>query len=214
MFKVEGFPVDEGESFAEKSICSLRLSRVRRALVWACCSVWDEDYMRVNKKEKGFLELWFHLLQATARHRSATSDLERERGMDWSNHVFKQCLIRLRHFQFLETGRWVVSYHPLVLSLLPPPGQFPSLHPSPTTSNRNPQKMGFLSGLCCVSSKHTTDPDDEKRPRPRNKPPRYNRHNLPSIVVEDPAPWVVKKHDKLELLSDGMIVIGPPSQRS
>jgi len=73
--------------------------------------------------------------------------------------------------------------------------------------------MGFLSGLCCISSKHTTDADDEKQPMRRNKPPRYNRHNLPSIIVDDPAPWVAKNHDRLELRSDGTIVIAPPSQR-
>ena len=53
--------------------------------------------------------------------------------------------------------------------------------------------MGFLSSLCCISSKHTTDTPDEKLPRRRDKPSRYNKQNLPSIIVEDPAPWV-KNH--------------------
>lgn len=70
--------------------------------------------------------------------------------------------------------------------------------------------MGFLSGLCCVSSKHTTDADDEKQLRPRNKQPRRNRPNLQSIVVEDPPPWVAKKHAKLERLSNGAYVVTPP----
>ena len=74
--------------------------------------------------------------------------------------------------------------------------------------------MGFLSGLCCISSKHTTDSGDEKRARPRTRPPKYNRHNLPSIVVEDPAPWVARNYDKLELRSDGTMVITPPAQKS
>lgn len=71
--------------------------------------------------------------------------------------------------------------------------------------------MGFLSLLCCISSEHTTDADDEKRPRPRDKPPKYNRQNLPSIVVDDPAPWVVN-HGKFELQGDGIMVITPPPQ--
>jgi hypothetical protein len=71
--------------------------------------------------------------------------------------------------------------------------------------------MGFLSSLCCISSKHIADKDDEKRPRPRVKPSRYNKHNLPSIVVEDPAPWVTN-HGRLELRSDGTMVMTPPPQ--
>jgi len=54
-FKAVVFPVDEEESFAERSIGSLRLSSVRRALVWACCSVWDDDYSRsrgLNNRKK------------------------------------------------------------------------------------------------------------------------------------------------------------------
>jgi len=71
--------------------------------------------------------------------------------------------------------------------------------------------MGFLSSLCCISSKHTTDTPNEKLPRRRDKPSRYNKQNLPSIVVEDPAPWV-KNHSKLELRSDGTLVITPPPE--
>lgn len=91
-------------------------------------------------------------------------------------------------------------------------GSFALRAPQPPLMRITELAMGFLSSLCCVSSRHIADAGDEKRPRPRNRPPRYNRQNLPSIVVEDPAPWVSKQHNKLELRSDGTIVIAPPSQ--
>ena len=74
-FRTGAFPVDEEESFVELSIDSLRLSSVRRAFVWACCSVCDEDYERVR--------VWMcsstHLFQAAARH-VQHCDQERERA--------------------------------------------------------------------------------------------------------------------------------------
>ena len=66
----------------------------------------------------------------------------------------------------------------------------------------------FLSSFCCISWGHTTDAVEEQqeKPKPRDKPPKYNRHNLPSMVIEDPPPWVTN-YRKLERRSDGELFV-------
>ena len=86
------FPVDEEESFAEteRSIGSLRLSSVRRALVWACCSVWDDDYSRsrrVNNRKRS--DLYAPALSRCLPSFSHKRSEEEESGcsISTSNHV-------------------------------------------------------------------------------------------------------------------------------
>jgi hypothetical protein len=75
--------------------------------------------------------------------------------------------------------------------------------------------MRFSSFLWCASSAHhATDiealvEEKQEKPKLRGKPPKYNRENLPSIIVEDPAPWVMN-HSKLERQSDGTLFLTSP----
>jgi len=61
--------------------------------------------------------------------------------------------------------------------------------------------MGFLPG-------YTTDPKakQRKKTKPNGKPAKYDRHNLPSMIVEDPPPWVTN-YRQFKRRSDGTLFV-------
>lgn len=63
---------------------------------------------------------------------------------------------------------------------------------------------GFFSNFCSISPDKRTDVEGQRKPR--NKPPKYNRHNLPSMEIQDPPPWVTNHH-KLKRQSDGTLFV-------
>lgn len=75
---------------------------------------------------------------------------------------------------------------------------------------------GFLPNLCSILCSPTTAAESrvegqQGKQKPKDKPPKYNRHNLPSMVIEDPPPWVTN-HSRLERRSDGTFVVTSSSQ--
>jgi hypothetical protein len=79
---------------------------------------------------------------------------------------------------------------------------------APTTTT------SFLSKFSPFSSTPEAEADinnQQKESKPRGKPPKYNRQNLPSVVIEDPPPWVTN-YRKLKRQSDGTLFVTPLPQ--
>lgn len=120
----------------ERSIGSLRLSSVRRALVWACCNVWDDDY---RGGKRGINDPWTMHSPASSRCSPSFSHKRQpERETTEKNHALDAemfgdqlpgCLklswklVDATHI-FRPTALVVIC--PPILSVPPPPSRFVS----------------------------------------------------------------------------------------
>lgn len=70
------------------------------------------------------------------------------------------------------------------------------------------QDTASATGFLPISSGYTRDPTakQRKKAKPNGKPPKYNRHNLPSMIVEDPPPWVTN-YRQFKRRSDGTLFV-------